>query len=140
MPAGYTMNRGVVTPCPKGTYRIGASLPTGVLNCTRCPRGWTTTAISSTVASDCDELLPGFFGTNGTIAATACPRGKYYVGGNAAAICTACPAGFTTRNNTVDSDSNEVGAKSASECGKRQSVPVPTLASLAKGDKRGLAI
>ena len=111
------MNRGVLIPCPRGTYRIGSSEPTGTMNCTRCPRGWTTTSISSMVVADCNELQPGFYGTNSSVAATACPKGTYWPGGSNTGVCTPCPAGLTTRNITVDND-GLVGAKSQSECGE----------------------
>jgi hypothetical protein len=117
VPAGWTMNRGVLVRCPKGTYRAGAASPTGNLACTRCLRGWTTTGTSTTVSTDCSQLLPGYYGTDTTVAATACPQGKYYAGGGTAAACTDC-VGYTTRLPVKDSEGNDVGAKSISECGE----------------------
>ena len=129
VPAEATRNTSfvVTTPCPNGTFHVGGVVPPGYLNCTPCPHGWTTTNVGSTLAADCDQLLPGFYGTDVAIAAMPCPEHMYRAGGGVALSCTACPAGTTTRYNTMASEGSAVGAKSTSECGECHSTTFPTL-------------
>lgn len=118
VPAGWTMTRGVPTPCARGTYREGAVPPTSPNACVRCPRGWTTGNVGTTLKTECNLLLPGFksSGTqNGVAAAEECARGSYYVGGTIVTTCTSCN-GYTTVAPITDTDGGLVGAKSASEC------------------------
>jgi len=122
VPGGYIMNRGVVTPCPKGTYRDGDALPTAQLNCTRCARGWTTGGVGTTLVSGCSRTLPGFYALVGnqglgSSATLPCPVGSWSTeaGGNTA--CSSCsPYGWTTKNNTLDTDGLAIGATSQSAC------------------------
>jgi hypothetical protein len=125
VPAGYIMNRGVVTPCPKGTYREGTALVTQQLNCTRCDRGWTTTGFGATLETHCNFTLPGFgaydFLSGGVADQTAgnaspCARGTYSVGVSGGTDCTVCADGFTTKDQTLDTDGLPVGATASSAC------------------------
>ena len=124
VPAGNIMNRGVVTSCPKGTYREGNALPTLQLNCTRCVRGWTTDGVASTTWADCDRTLPGFYSINGNqnnppVEAIYCPTGWWAnerPGGDNGGRCIECTSGWTTRNVTTDTDGRLIGATSSSAC------------------------
>jgi hypothetical protein len=124
VPAGYIMNRGVVTPCPKGTFREGVALPTAQLQCTRCNRGWTTGAVASTLASHCNRTLPGFQagGANQLAANTEpCPVGSWAgerPGNDNGGVCLPCGSGWTTKNLTLDTDGQLIGATSQSACGE----------------------
>ena len=128
VPSGYIMNRGVVTPCPKGTFRDGLAAPTAQLNCTRCARGWTTTGVASIAVTECSRTLPGFNSAStsqGSVSspnvATACPEGSWSnerAGADNAGLCYACGNGWWTKNNTLDTEGLAVGATSQSACGK----------------------
>jgi hypothetical protein len=118
------MNRGVVSACPKGTYREGIASPLAQLNCTRCSHGFTTVGVAATSYLHCNRTLPGYYslvGNQGVSGATAlpCPVGTW-AGERAAGSgsCFDCGSGWTTRNNTVDSDGYLIGANSQSACGK----------------------
>jgi hypothetical protein len=115
------MNRGVVMKCPRGTYRENRAAPTTQLLCSKCPKGWTTAASASGLATDCNIVLPGFSGTAAQIGAdlTPCAQDTYSVGGATLPVtCTACPSGYKTRARLVDSDGSTMGYTSASACGE----------------------
>jgi hypothetical protein len=115
------MNRGVVMKCPRGTYRENRAAPTAQLLCNKCPKGWTTAASASGLATDCNIVLPGFNGAAAQIGAdlTACTQDTYSVGGATLPVtCTACPSGYKTRARLVDSDGSTMGWTSASACGE----------------------
>jgi hypothetical protein len=117
------MNRGVVTPCPKGTFRVGTALATAQLNCTRCDRGWTTAGVAATLPAQCNRTRPGFKGgaDQTSSAAAACDVGSWSgerPGGDNSGLCITCGNGWTTQNNTVDTDGLPIGSTSQSACGK----------------------
>jgi hypothetical protein len=113
------MNRGVVTPCPKGTYRAGNAPPTSQLQCVRCNRGWTTVGVESFAETHCNQTVAGFESNVGNQAggpATACGQGYFSTERPGGTPCSTCPDGYTTRDIGVDTDNLPIGYTSASAC------------------------
>ena len=113
------MNRGVVTPCAKGTYREGNSPPTAQLSCIRCKRGWTTIGVESFLETHCNMTMAGFESVGGNQQSqpvTACAQGTYSTEKPGGTPCTNCPDGFVTKEIGVDSDNLPIGFTSASAC------------------------
>ena len=123
------MNRGVVSPCPKGSFREGTVSPLSQENCTRCARGFTTVSVASTSWSHCNRTLAGYYSVTGNqgsvtgVPAVACRVG-FWAGERDAGTgdCIACGKGWTTKNNTLDSDGFLIGATSQSACGKSEGI------------------
>ncbi|KAF8057265.1 hypothetical protein HT031_006073 [Scenedesmus sp. PABB004] len=93
--------------CPRGETRDGYLSPSNdkATQCEKCPVGSTTSKPGT--ASDCTEILPGYYldGSNGNTP-TLCPQSSYCPGGPKADK-QACNGGMWTRS---------VGAKSETSC------------------------
>ena len=89
VPGYYKTADGSIGSCAIGSYSSAAN----ATSCTRCPSGSTTTAAASNSQSLCTQISPGYFKSNGVIA--ACPTGTFSAANNASS-CTTCPAGTTT--------------------------------------------
>jgi hypothetical protein len=70
---------------------------------------------------DCKVLFPGFFSPSSegnTVAATPCPKGKYYGGGLPTEYCIDCPLGYITKELQSDVDGLPVGYQNQLACSK----------------------
>jgi hypothetical protein len=103
-PAGFAFDKGVAKPCPRGTYKSGAS---NANSCTRCPTGLTTNSTGSKAVADCYQALPGSYVETPGVRGRPCPRGSYNVGFNNASSCTQCANDMVTIN---------VGSRSNTSC------------------------
>lgn len=93
-PAGSYFDKGVGKKCPKGTY--STSLNRAAV-CTPCEEAVTTAGEGSTLATDCNLALPGYF-YNANNTATECPINTYNSGESASNSCTDCPNGWRTKD------------------------------------------
>jgi len=97
-------------PCGAGTYVVGKG------DCERCPAGFFTNTLE---AAQCKECEAGFTSGEKAFSCDACAQGKYA----SSNVCTNCPAGYSTNEQTGQSDCNicdetlkEISSAGATDC------------------------